>query len=232
MIPRWPNSTKTNLVRARDAPCPARPRSWCAGRQTVAGRVPRVWCARMWHASVCVFGGGRASFVHARRARRLTPRPRAAEVLEGLELEDGMAEKVLAEIQKIRPQLGKEAERAQAQAQKAAKATPASTFSRTASGWWSSDGAEEDKPDIEAAGVLSASPCPVCHFISATARLHFCGSHCVGVIVYAHPTVLLLCSREREEEEKRKNQGKEECKVRFEENVQEDGQAEITRQAT
>ena len=88
-----------------------------------------------------------------------------------------------------------------------------------------------EEPDIEAAVVLGASPCPVQFYFSDSTftflRFALCRRN-----FYAHPTVLLLCSREREEEEKRKNQEKEECKVRFEENVQEDGQAEITRQAT
>ena len=84
-----------------------------------------------------------------------------------------------------------------------------------------------EEPDIEAAVVLGLA---LPHFSDSTftfLRFALCRRN-----FYAHPTVLLLCSREREEEEKRKNQGKEECKVRFEENGQEDGQAELTRQAT
>ena len=100
----------------------------------------------------------------------------------------------------------------------------------------SQQGVAIEEPDIEAAGVLGAPPLhrAILFQRQALLRLYMSVFVLCRRMFYAHPIVLLLCSREREEEEQTKNglQGKAECKVRFEENVQEDGQADVKRQAT
>ena len=63
-----------------------------------------------------------------------------------------------------------------------------------------SQGVVNEEPDIEAAVVLGAPPCPV----SATALLHFCGSYCVGVFVLPTPPSS-CCAAEKE---KKKNKQK------------------------
>ena len=71
-----------------------------------------------------------------------------------------------------------------------------------------SQGVVNEEPDIEAAVVLGAPPCPV----SATALLHFCGSHCVGVIFMPTPPSSCCAAEKGKKKKKEKTKKKKSAK--------------------